>query len=150
MKTRTIFLLCSLACITAFSQTRPKSEDDYYRIVTIPIPHDVELEVGGLAVLPDGRLAASTRKGEVWMISNPYSIGNREPIFKRFAHGLHEPLGLLYRGDDFLVTQRGEVTRLIDSNEDGEADIYESFRNGLCRETIISIRMDPSVCLTVR
>lgn len=127
MKTRTIFLLCSLACITAFSQTRPKSEDDYYRIVTIPIPHDVELEVGGLAVLSDGRLAASTRKGEVWMISNPYSIGNREPIFKRFAHGLHEPLGLLYRGDDFLVTQRGEVTRLIDSNEDGEADIYESF-----------------------
>jgi azurin/glucose/arabinose dehydrogenase len=119
--------LCLLAALNSLSQTRPKNEDDYYRLVTIPIPQHVQLEVGGMAALPDGRLAASTRRGEVWLISNPYTNGNKKPEFRRFAHGLHEPLGLLYRGNDFLVTQRGEVTRLADEDKDGTADLYESF-----------------------
>ena len=117
----------SLFFSPASAQNRPMSEDDYYRIVTIPIPEQVTLEVGGLSVLPDGRVAASTRRGEVWMITNPYLKGDRKPGFKRFAHGLHEPLGLLYRGDHFLVSQRGEVTKLKDTDQDGVADVYESF-----------------------
>ncbi len=121
-----LFLLAG-TIVSVFSQGRPKTEDDYYRMVTIPVPENIQLEVGGMAVLPDGRLAASTRRGEVWMISNPYATGNRKPEFRRFAHGLHEPLGLLYRGNDFLATQRGEVTRLADTDKDGEADLYESF-----------------------
>ncbi|TDB66097.1 auracyanin family protein [Arundinibacter roseus] len=103
------------------------TEDDYYRIITMPIPENIEMEIGGLSVLPDGRLAASTRRGEVWMIGNPYMKGNGRPTFKRFAHGLHEPLGLLYRGDHFLITQRGEVTKLVDTDQDGVADVYDSF-----------------------
>ncbi|ODS77326.1 MAG: large, multifunctional secreted protein [Cytophagaceae bacterium SCN 52-12] len=121
-----LFLVpCTLASV--FSQNRAKTEDDYYRVITIPVPENIQLEIGGMAVLPDGRLAASTRRGEIWMISNPYTAGNGKPEFRRFAHGLHEPLGLLYRGDDFLAAQRGEVTRLADTNADGEADLYESF-----------------------
>lgn len=122
-----LLFIASGAILDVFSQTRPKTEDDYYRIITIPVPENIELEIGGLAALPDGRLAASTRRGEIWMISNPYTKGNRKPEFRRFAHGLHEPLGLLYRGNDFLATQRGEVTRLADTDNDGEADLYESF-----------------------
>jgi len=122
----TLLFLC-LGSLVSQSQNRPKSEDDYYRIITVPIPEQVQLEIGGMTVLPDGRLAVSTRRGEVWMITNPYGTGNRQPVFRRFAHGLHEPLGLLFRGKDFLVTQRGEVTRLVDSDNDGVADIYESF-----------------------
>ncbi|HEV7347917.1 plastocyanin/azurin family copper-binding protein [Telluribacter sp.] len=116
----------SLAALQA-QTARPVTEDDYYRIITMPIPENIELEVGGLSVLPDGRLAASTRRGEVWMITNPYMKGNGRPSFSRFAYGLHEPLGLLYRGDHFLVSQRGEVTKLVDTNNDGQADIYDSF-----------------------
>lgn len=111
----------------ALSQSRPRTEADYYRIVTVPIPENIQLEIGGLAALPDGQLAASTRRGEVWIIANPYGTGNQKPAFRRFAHGLHEPLGLLYRGSDFLITQRGEVTRLVDTDKDGVADLYESF-----------------------
>lgn len=122
-----IAALCLLTAVDLSAQNRPRTEADYYLIVTIPVPEDIQLEIGGMAVLPDGRLAASTRRGEVWLISNPYSIGNKKPEFKRFAHGLHEPLGLLYRGNDFLATQRGEVTRLSDNNNDGTADLYESF-----------------------
>jgi azurin/glucose/arabinose dehydrogenase len=122
------FILSLAFTVKGVTQNRPMTEEDYYRIVTLPIPETVELEVGGLAVLPDGRLAASTRRGEVWMISNPYLKGSGQPTFKRFAHGLHEPLGLLYRPDgSFLLSQRGEITHLTDSDGDGVADIYESF-----------------------
>lgn len=112
---------------SSFAQPTPKTENDYYRIVTIPIPENIEMEVGGMAVLPNGDLAVSTRRGEVWMMGNPYLKGNRMPSFKRFATGLHEPLGLLFRKDHFLVTQRGEVTKIVDHDQDGEADQYDSF-----------------------
>ncbi|WP_288427807.1 plastocyanin/azurin family copper-binding protein [uncultured Spirosoma sp.] len=105
---------------------RPMTEDDYYHMVTLPIPEGVLLEVGGMAVLPDGRLGVSTRRGDVWMISNPYMQGSRQPQFKRYATGLHEPLGLAYRRGEILATQRGEVTKLIDTDGDGVADDYQS------------------------
>ncbi len=132
--TKTLLLTLALAAMATlgYAQNRPMTEEDYYRILTIPIPADIDMEVGGLAVLPNGKLAASTRRGEVWMIGNPYLQGNGRPTFKRFAHGLHEPLGLLYRasdrrGDHFLISQRGEVTKLVDTDNDGVADVYDSF-----------------------
>lgn len=36
----------------AFAQNRPLVEEDFYRIVTLPVPEGVKLEVGGLAVMP--------------------------------------------------------------------------------------------------
>lgn len=127
IKTTLLALGIGLTTTLTYAQNRPMTEEDYYRILTIPIPSNIEMEVGGLAVLPDGKLAASTRRGEVWMIGNPYLQGNGRPTFKRFAQGLHEPLGLLYRGDHFLITQRGEVTKLVDTDNDGVADVYDSF-----------------------
>ena len=127
MKNIVLTTLLSLGCLAAQAQSKAKTEDDYYRIVTMPIPQTIQMEVGGLAVLSDGRLATTTRRGEVWMISNPYMKGDGQPTFHRFASGLHEPLGIFYRGKDVLVTQRGEVTRLVDTNNDGIADIYDSF-----------------------
>ena len=44
--------------------------------------------------------------------------------FQRFATGLHEPLGLTRDGNDLLVAQRSEVTRLQDRDRDGVADAY--------------------------
>jgi azurin/glucose/arabinose dehydrogenase len=127
MKNILLTTLISLGCATAFSQSKQNKEDDFYRLITIPIPENIQMEVGGMAVLPDGRLAASTRRGEVWMIRNPYLKGDGKPSFTKFASGLHEPLGLLYRGKDFLISQRGEVTRLVDTDNDGVADVYDSF-----------------------
>jgi azurin/glucose/arabinose dehydrogenase len=127
MKNIVLTTLLSVGCLAAQAQNKAKTEDDYYRIITMPIPKTILMEVGGLAVLQDGRLATTTRRGEVWMISNPYMKGDGQPTFHRFASGLHEPLGIYYRGKDILVTQRGEVTRLADTNNDGVADIYDSF-----------------------
>ncbi|MBL7825691.1 MAG: auracyanin family protein, partial [Saprospiraceae bacterium] len=67
------------------------TESDYYRILKVPIPEGVVLEVGGLCALNDGSVAASTRRGDVWVVENPASM---RPNYRRFAAGLHEVLGL--------------------------------------------------------
>jgi len=87
-----------------------QSEKDFYSLKTIAIPDNVKLEVGGIAVMPDGRIAASTRRGEIWIIQNAY--GNGQPHFSRFASGLHEVLGLAYKDGAFYCTQRGELTKI--------------------------------------
>ena len=124
----TLLVVLSLNYSFTLAQSRPATEEDYYRIVTLPIPEEIKLEVGGLAPLPDGRLAACTRRGEVWIIGNPYMQGSRVPTFKKFASGLHEPLGLMWHPKGYLLcTQRGEVTKLIDNDGDDVADEYKSF-----------------------
>ena len=120
-----LVLVSFLYVSTAWAQV-PKGEADYYKIVTLPIPENVILEVGGMDVLPDGQLAVSTRRGDVWLIKNPYMSGPKRPEFKRFAHGLHEALGLAYRDGAFYTSQRSELTRLKDMNGDGRADLYET------------------------
>jgi uncharacterized cupredoxin-like copper-binding protein len=103
----------------------PEKEDDFYKLISLPVPEDIILEVGGMATLPDGSLAICTRRGEVWIVSNPYISGTERPTYKRFASGLHEPLGLAYKDGDIYVTQRSELTRLRDTDGDGRADSYD-------------------------
>jgi azurin len=128
------FILLLLCALSRFAPTLAAQEEnrilpaesDYYSIITLPIPADAVLEVGGLARLPNGNLAVSTRRGEVWIIENPYMENGRFPHFRRFASGLHEILGLAYRDGAFYVAQRGELTKLADENGDGRADRYET------------------------
>jgi azurin/glucose/arabinose dehydrogenase len=120
-----LFLIVGL--LGANAQNRPLVEEDFYRIVTLPVPEGVQLEVGGLAVMPDGRLGVSTRRGDVWLVSNPYMKNGTPPTYKRFASGLHESLGLAYIKGNLWATQRGEVTILKDNNADEVADEYEAF-----------------------
>ncbi|SIS54654.1 Glucose/arabinose dehydrogenase, beta-propeller fold [Zobellia uliginosa] len=127
-----IFTLVLNICYTSNAQDEKDSgknlpkEEDYYEIQTIQIPESIELGVGGMTFTPNGKLAVSTRRGEVWMISNPYQLGGTPPNFKLFAHGLHEPLGLAYKNGFFYVSQRPELTRLKDVDGDGMADEYKT------------------------
>src|SRR5439155_878501 len=83
------------------ASTGPQSaEAVHYRMVTLPIPPGLVLEVGGLAVRPDGKLLACTRRGEVWLIANPNSDDPARVRYKLFAAGLHEALGLHVEGKD--------------------------------------------------
>lgn len=119
----TCFLLVPFQ--STLAQTEVPTESDYYSIVDIPIPEDIILEVGGMDMLPDGNLAVCTRRGEVWIIEDPYQQ-NGEPEYNLFAEGLHEPLGLTYRDNSIYVTQRSEITRLKDTDGDERADEYET------------------------
>ncbi|TKC09520.1 hypothetical protein [Pedobacter frigoris] len=105
-----------------FAQETPK-EEDFYKINKVRIPEGPILEVGGLITLPNGDLGISTRRGEVYVVENPTS--NR-PYFRKFATGLHEILGIAYKDGAIYVAQRGELTKLIDKNMDGKADVYET------------------------
>lgn len=109
----------------------PRSpEDTYYRMLTIPVPEDVVLEVGGLEALPDGRPAVSTRRGDVWLVNDAYGDPPFGATFTRFASGLHEPLGLSIRDSAMYLVQRGELTRLVDSDGDDRADRYDTVYDG--------------------
>src|SRR5690606_40663607 len=77
----------------------------------------------GLVTLPDGNLAISTRRGEVYIVENPTSPN---PYFRKFASGLHEILGLAYKDGALYCAQRGELTKLVDTDNDGKADVYET------------------------
>jgi hypothetical protein len=46
--------------------------------------------------------------------------------YRRFARGLNEPLGLKVLNNQIYIVQKCELTRLIDSDNNGEADRYES------------------------
>jgi hypothetical protein len=84
----------------------------------------IPLEIAGMAWVGSGRLAVAIRKGEVWMIDGVLAEKPADMQFHRYASGLHEPLGLLSDGEDFLTAQRSEVTRLSDRDGDGLADSY--------------------------
>ena len=125
LRTPSISLFASLLflCQATSAQLDPaRREQVYYQIKKVPIPQEVVLEVGGLAFNDAGQLAASTRRGEIWLIDQPTSA---KPTYTRFAHGLHEPLGLAFRDGTYYLSQRGELTKLRDTNGDGKADLYE-------------------------
>jgi glucose/arabinose dehydrogenase len=118
-----LFIFVSMG---AFGQKpSQKTEHDFYEIKTLPIPKDLYLEVGGLATMPDGRLAVSTRRGEIWIVENPYQKNSHQTYYRRFASGLHEILGLAYKDGVFYCSQRGELTKITDTDRDGVADSYE-------------------------
>jgi cytochrome c551/c552 len=121
-----VFLLVAGTCRSSLAQTRPQTEDDFYTIYTLPVPEGILLEIGGIATLPDGRIAIATRRGDVWIVENPYTQNGGTPKFTLFASGLHEALGLLYKDGALYSAQRGELTRLVDNNGDDKADVYET------------------------
>ncbi|MBQ15873.1 MAG: hypothetical protein CMJ65_01985 [Planctomycetaceae bacterium] len=139
-------LVASTAVLaTLATSSRAADERDYYRLVSIitskaptgsrakfwkPPPKDLVLEVSGMAVLDDKRLAVTIRKGEVWFLGGVYDDPPGSLTYKRFAHALHEPLGLLKHGDGFYTAQRTELTKLRDIDGDDVADEYLSIANG--------------------
>ena len=113
-------ILWIVGIVNSFAQP---TVDQFFQKEILQIPEGIALEVGGLAFDDAGNLGVATRKGEIWLIKNPSSAN---PTYTRFAHGLHEPLGLNYRDGSFYCAQRGELTRLTDKNADGKADRYEA------------------------
>lgn len=106
--------------------TMDQKESLYYEISSVQIPEEVVLEVGGLAFDDKGNLGATTRRGELWVISNPESD---KASFKRFAQGLHEPLGLAFKDGAYYLAQRGELTKIEDTNNDGRGDVFDNIYN---------------------
>src|ERR1700748_336906 len=100
-------------------------ESKYYRIITLPTPKDVQFESGALLLLSPDKIMCSTRIGDIW-VAEGITSDNPTPKWTQFASGLHEVLGLAQKDGWIYCTQRGEVTRMKDTNGDGKADIFET------------------------
>ena len=120
-----LFFILGLACAATAQTGKALTEKDYFFLKTVAIPEDIKLEVGGLAPMADGRLAVSTRRGQIWIIENPYMLNGTQPHYRLFAEGLHEVLGLAYKDGSLYCTQRGELTKMTDTDGDGRADLFE-------------------------
>ncbi|HVY71287.1 MAG TPA: hypothetical protein VHH73_15245 [Verrucomicrobiae bacterium] len=121
MKTAFLSLVTGLVvAATATAATPPRDLPDGYTLETIEIPSHITLGVGGLCFAPSGELYISTREGEVWK----YRDGN----WSLFADGLHEALGLYIdpKTSEVWVMQRPELTKLVDTDGDGKADVYQT------------------------
>ena len=126
-----LFVPLSAFCLSVgFAQDAKPTEDDYYRMIKIPIPEGIVLEAGGLEVMPDGKLAVSTRRGDIYMVQNAFEDTAENVKFSLWAEGLHEVLGLAYADGFLYATQRPEVTRIKDLDKDGRADLFETVSDG--------------------
>ena len=114
----------------ATAPAKPEAEADYYKLLTFATPYREVLEAGALELLPDGKIAVGTRRGEIWLIDNAYDDDPKKAKFTRFAHGLHEVLGLAQKDGWLYVTHRPDVTRIKDTNGHGKADLFEVVTDG--------------------
>ena len=61
-----------------------RKEAQYYPIVDIPIPPGVPMRPGSFEILPDGRLAVGTRRGDIYFIKGAFkSLPSRSIISLR-------------------------------------------------------------------
>ena len=122
-------LLVLLAPIASFGSEPVPSladrESEHYIITTLPTPEGVQFEAGGLQFVGPDSLACSTRTGDIWIgkdvLGDPAGVK-----WTLFESGLHEVLSLAWRDGWLYALQRGELTRLKDTNGDGRADIVET------------------------
>ena len=121
-----------LAALLGAALAPPQAELDenaYYTVERYTTPEGERLEVGGLDFLPDGRLAVSTRRGQVWLVEDALAEDPGDARFELFAEGLQEGLGLAVVGGEVHVLQRGELSRLRDADGDGRADHVDTLAN---------------------
>ena len=121
MKTLFVLFLCASVItlvIPVDAQDKPARIPAGYSVEKIETPKGVSLGVGGMEFAPDGSLILCTREGEVWK----YVISSKQ--WSLFADGLHESLGVWIdpKTGETYVIQRGEITKLIDTNGDGRSD----------------------------
>ncbi len=101
----------------------------HYVIEHLPRLDGERLEVGGLDFLPDGALAVSTRRGQVWIYDQPLADDVASIRPRLFAEGLQEGLGLCVVDGVVHVLQRAEISRLLDDDGDGKCDRIQTLTN---------------------
>ena len=137
---RCLLALLALA-MTPLMRTELRAEDDlgamwgtaaeeakYYPIVNIPIPAAVPMRPGGLEILPDGRLAVGTRRGDIYFIKGAFESPPK-PEYQLFSSGQDETFSLSWKDGAMTATTWGEVTRISDIDGDGIADHFDTLSN---------------------
>lgn len=125
MKKLIIKSLLLFATLGAHQGIAQETESDFYSIHPIRPPAGLVPEVGGIEFGPDNELYVSTRRGDIYHITR-YGRDSLKPVWKLWAQGLHEPLGLAWKDGWLYATQRPEVTKIKDRDGDQRADVFRT------------------------
>ncbi len=112
------------SCLTQAAQ-----QSDFYLRQEIPLPPGEVMEIGSIALMPDQKIAVTTRRGDLWICTGAYGDDLSKVSWKKFAQGLHEPFGMFWKDGWLYLTQRPEVTRIKDSTGSGIADTFETINS---------------------
>ena len=121
-----IQILFATLALAMVATAQPRNLPAGYIVETVNIPKEITLGVGGMAFMDNNTLLICTREGEVW------KFNTQDGQWGLYADGLHESLGLWIdrKKGDVYVMQRPELTRLVDTNKDGKADLYQTVNAG--------------------
>jgi glucose/arabinose dehydrogenase len=124
--------VCLLLALStaALAQPPAPTEDDYYKLIRFPMNEIVVLEAGAMEMLPGNKLAVATRRGDIYLVDQPFAEEPEELSPLPYASGLHEVLGLAWKDGWLYCVQRCEVTRIKDDDGDGRADTFETVSDG--------------------
>ncbi|HEY1171285.1 MAG TPA: hypothetical protein VGH19_07965 [Verrucomicrobiae bacterium] len=103
--------------------------DAAYKLEAFPLPPEIELLVTGMDFMPNGDLVVSTWLGDVYIVEQAQGTPGGAK-YRRFARGLNEPGGVKVINGFIYVVQKQELTRLIDTDGNGEADRFECLNQG--------------------
>jgi len=127
MKFKKNIITCSLIVASIFSASAmADNKTTYapkgYSIETVATPDNVRFHATGLDVNKQNEVFVATRFGDVWKLA--------KGKWSKFADGLHEPAGLMCDEDgSIIVGHKPEMTRLVDTDNDGVADDYITLAN---------------------
>ncbi len=93
------------------------------------LPISTAIMPTGIAWLADGRMAMTSLKGDVWIVSDTNNDGLPDST-RLFADGLSAPYGIQVDGESILVAHKPEVLRLRDTDGDGHADQFDVVASG--------------------
>ena len=108
-----------------------------FAVDTIQVPFEnpwnALIFITGHDFFSNGDLAVCTLHGDVWLVTG-MDKDLKKVVWKRFATGLHQPMGLRIVEDDIYVLGRDQITLLQDHDQEGEigygeADAYINFNN---------------------
>jgi len=98
--------------------------DENYKLEKVAGPTGELLDVKAFCQDHSSGFMLVTKKGEVWNL--------RQGKWSLFARGLQQPSAICksWREGEYFCLQREELTKLVDEDNDGKADLYESFGKG--------------------
>lgn len=119
-----------LAAVSLPLHAADPTEADFYKITTFTTPAETAMEVGAVELLPGGKIALGTRRGEIWTVNHADQSDPAKAEYKLYASGLHEVLGLAYKDGSLYATTRYEITKITDVDGDGRADVFDNYNDG--------------------
>jgi len=121
--------LRGLLFLTLAGLAQAQQQSDFYTREEIPMPPGEVMELGSIALMPDQKIAVTSRRGDLWICTGAYGPDLTKVTWQKFAEGLHEPFGMFWKDGWLYLTQRPEVTRIKDSDGDGRGDIFETLNS---------------------